>query len=50
MVYKDIELQIAKLVPFILSEESCSPEYLCEVKGQLKGFEKLIESQLAKAA
>lgn len=50
MIYHDIELQIAKLVPLILSEESSSTEALCEIKGQLSGFEKLLETQLAKAA
>lgn len=50
LVYDDIELQIAKLVPFILSNESANVIALGEIRGQLSGFQKLVETQLAKAA
>ena len=50
LVYDDIELQIAKLVPFILSNESANVVALGEIRGQLSGFQKLVETQLAKAA
>lgn len=50
MVYHDIELQIAKLVPVVLSDESTNAASLYEIKGQLSGFQKLLEAQEAKAA
>ena len=50
MVYDDIEQQVARLVPAILSEESGNRDSLGEIRGQLIGFQKLLETQLAKAA
>lgn len=50
MVYDDIEQQIARLVPSILSDESANRDSIGEIRGQLLGFQKLLETQLAKAA
>ncbi|WP_304426429.1 hypothetical protein [uncultured Adlercreutzia sp.] len=50
MIYDDIELQIAKLVPQILSEESTNQARISELRGQLTGFQQLMTTRLAKAA
>lgn len=50
MIYDDIELQIAKLVPQILSEESASHTRISELRGQLTSFQKLMTARSAKAA
>ncbi|MEY8460506.1 helix-turn-helix domain-containing protein [Eggerthellaceae bacterium 24-137] len=50
MVYDDIEQQVARLVPAILSDESANRDSIGEIRGQLLGFQKLLETQLAKAA
>lgn len=50
MIYDDIEQQIARLVPEILSDATTDKASLGEIRGQLKGFQHLIETQLAKAA
>ena len=50
MIYDDIEQQIARLVPCILSDETTDHDSLCEIRGQLMSFQKLLEFQLAKAA
>lgn len=49
-VYEDVELQVAKAIPLILSNDSLDAAKLGEIKGQISGFQKLISSRLSKAA
>ena len=50
MVYEDVELQIAKAIPRIISCDSLNAVILGELKGQIESFQKLICSQVSKAA
>ena len=50
IIYDDIEQQIARLVPEILSESAANQHTIDEIRGQLKGFQQFLSTQLAKAA
>ena len=50
IIYDDIEQQIARLVPEILSESAANQRAIDEIRGQLKGFQQFLSIQLAKAA
>ena len=50
IIYDDIEQQIARLVPEILSDSAANQHAIDEIRGQLKGFQQFLSTQLAKAA
>ena len=50
IIYDDIEQQIARLVPEILSDSAANQRAIDEIRGQLKGFQQFLSIQLAKAA
>ena len=50
IIYDDIEQQIARLVPEILSESAANQHTIDEIRGQLKGFQQFLSTQLAKSA
>ena len=49
-VYEDIELQVARMVPHILSDESTNAVALGEARGRIDGLRSLLHSRMAKAA
>ncbi len=50
MVYEDIELQVAKVIPQVLSNDSLSPVALGELRGRIDGLQRLVDHRASKAA